>query len=125
MKISQDKVDFWKLHESGKLELMQERELYPPRIKLKIAEAPPTAEVIKVTFRGTRESEEEMMIALTIPSTIGDVFNICTISHKYYTSFNSLLYIMIEKFTVGDLSYVVFCTSLPLKGREAKWSNPK
>ena len=49
---------------------MMKRKQYPANMRLKIGELSPTAEqIITVTFEGTRESEEEMAIELTIPSS--------------------------------------------------------
>ena len=67
-KISHDSVDFWELHIKGDLQDMEDTGLYPPRMVLEIVALPSTAVVIKVTFHGTKEAEEEMMIAITVPN---------------------------------------------------------
>ena len=66
--IARERLDFWKLHREGELELMEDNDLYPPRMTLEIAELPSVMRVIKVTFKGTRETEKETMIAIKVPS---------------------------------------------------------
>ena len=65
-----EELDFWKLEKAGCLKLRMKKKQYPPNIRLKIGELPPTDEqIVTVTFEGTQESEEEMAIDLTIPSS--------------------------------------------------------
>ena len=66
--IARERLDFWKLHHEEDLELMEDTNQYPPRMVLEIAELPSVMRVIKVTFKGTQETEEETMIAIKVPS---------------------------------------------------------
>lgn len=50
----------WKLHQNGELQIMEDQNLYPPRMTLKIAELPSKPEKIEVTFQGTLQTERHM-----------------------------------------------------------------
>ena len=63
--IARERLDFWKLHREEELELMEDNDLYPPRMTLEIAELPSVMRVIKVTFKGT---QEQTMISIKVPS---------------------------------------------------------
>ena len=66
--IARERLDFWKLHREEDLELMEDTNLYPPRMTLEIAELPSVMRVIKVTFKGTQETEDETKIIVHVPS---------------------------------------------------------
>ena len=67
-RISKGSVDFCKLYRRKELKSLQDRGQYPPRMALEVAELPPEAEFIKVTFKGTQNVEEEMTVAIKVPS---------------------------------------------------------
>ena len=48
-------VDFWQLHKNDELELMEERNLYPPRMKLTIGElSSGKNQILTMTFKVLR-----------------------------------------------------------------------
>ena len=67
-RISKESVDFCKLYRRKELKSLQDRGHYPPRMTLQVAELPSKAEFIKVTFKGTQILEEEMTVAIRVPS---------------------------------------------------------
>lgn len=69
--ISQEDTDAWKLHENGELKLMEDKNLYPPRMTLNVIELPSKPEVIQVTFKGTQEKEEQMRFSVEIVNKKG------------------------------------------------------
>ena len=67
-RISKESVDFCKLYRRKELKSLQDRGQYPPRMTLEVAELPPEAEFIKVTFKGAQNVEGEMTVAIKVPS---------------------------------------------------------
>ena len=62
-------MNFWKLHEDRVLEVMHERKMYPPFIKLSIGELKHAEELtVTMSFAGCQQSEKEMNIIIIIPS---------------------------------------------------------
>ena len=72
LQISQDMIDFWKLHQNEELKLMEKMKIYPPSMELTFGDLSLCDEqVVTVLFRGSQEPVEQMRMDIIISSSKG------------------------------------------------------